>query len=84
MKKTLIISIFLPYISLCQDIKQFSQCDLIINQILENTASYINQKNTPNIEFKFIINTKIFNNNLFYSSISIHDIFFYRLWFFRF
>ena len=58
MKKILLASLCLPIIGFGQDIKYFSKCDLIINQVLENTASYINNRNKPITEFKFYLNNQ--------------------------
>ena len=36
-----------------QDLRVFNKSDIIINQILGNTVSFIMEKNTPKTEFKF-------------------------------
>ena len=45
MKKLLLILLCLPMISFGQDIRNFTIKDLIINQVLENTINYIENKN---------------------------------------
>ena len=63
MKKLLLILLCLPFIGFGQDLKGFSKCDIIINQVLENTVSFINDKNTPKTEFRFYLNNKKFPIN---------------------
>ena len=53
MKKLLLILLCLPMIGFVQDLKVFNKSDIIINQILENTVSFIMEKHTPKAEFKF-------------------------------
>lgn len=53
MKKLIIILLFLPIISFGQEVILFKKSDIIINQILENTFSFINKKNKKKILFKF-------------------------------
>jgi hypothetical protein len=53
MKKLIIILLFLPIISFGQEVMLFKKSDIIINQILENTFSFINKKNKKKILFKF-------------------------------
>jgi len=59
MKKLLLILLCLPMIGFGQDSRSFNKCDLIINQVLENTASFIKDKKTIKPEFRFyLINKK--------------------------
>jgi hypothetical protein len=53
MKKLLLILLCLPMIGLGQDIRVFTKYDLMVNQVLENTVSFIKEKNTPKTEFRF-------------------------------
>ena len=53
MKKLLLILLCLPFIGFGQDIRVFTKYDLIVNQVLENTVSFIKEKNTPKTEFRF-------------------------------
>tara|TARA_B100001250_G_scaffold379665_1_gene370513 strand:+ start:988 stop:1242 length:255 start_codon:yes stop_codon:yes gene_type:complete len=57
MKKLLLILLCLPFIGFGQDVRGFSKCDIIVNQVLENTVSFIKDINTPKKEFRF------YNNN---------------------
>ena len=63
MKKLLLILLCLPMIGFGQDFRGFSKCDIIINQVLENTVSFIKDKNTPKTEFRFYLNNKTFPIN---------------------
>ena len=56
MKKTLIILLCFPMIGFGQDLRICSKHDIIINQILENTVSFI--KPPPKVEFRFYLNQK--------------------------
>ena len=47
-----------PLISFGQDIKVFSSTDIVINQLLENTVSFIKYKNTPKTDFRFYLTAK--------------------------
>ena len=38
-----------------QDISGFSKRDIIVNQVLENTVSFIRQRNIPKTEFRFYL-----------------------------
>jgi hypothetical protein len=58
MKKLILILFSLPIFGFAQNVAYFSKCDLIINQVLENTATYINKRNTPITEFKFYFNNQ--------------------------
>ena len=55
MKKFLLILLCLPFIGFGQDLRGFSKCDIIINQVLENTTSFIKDKKTPKPEFRFYL-----------------------------
>lgn len=61
MKNLSLLLLVLPMIGFGQDLKSFNKQDVIINQILENTASFINKKNTPKVEFRFYLNQKEYN-----------------------
>ena len=52
MKKLLLILIALPIIGFGQDIRGFSKRDIIVNQVLENTVTFIRQKNIPKTEIR--------------------------------
>ena len=52
MKKLLLILLCLPMIGFGQDIRHFTIKDLIINQVLENTINYIENKNKVTYTFK--------------------------------
>ena len=41
-----------------QDARGFSKCDIIVNQVLEKTVSFIKDINTPKTEFRFYNNAK--------------------------
>jgi len=56
MKKLLLILYCLPVISFGQDLRIFNKCDIIINQVIENTVSFIKDKNTARTEFRFYLN----------------------------
>jgi hypothetical protein len=58
MKKLLLLLLFFPLIVFGQDVRNFSSSDIIINQLLQNTFSFIEYKNTPKIEFRFYLTTK--------------------------
>ena len=53
MKKKLLILLSLPMIGISQDKTVFNKYDLMINQVLENTVSFIKQTNITNREFRF-------------------------------
>ena len=55
MKKLLLILLCLPFIGFGQDIRVFSKRDFIVNQVLENTVSFIRQRNIPKTEFRFYL-----------------------------
>ena len=46
----------LPMIGFGQDLRIFNKCDILINQVIENTVSFIKYKNTPRTEFRFYLN----------------------------
>ena len=52
-KLILILFIGLPMIGFGQDLIRVSKCEIIINQVLENTVSYLNKNNQPKTEFRF-------------------------------
>ena len=58
MKKTLFILLCLPFIGFGQDLREFNKCDIIVNQVLENTARFIKDRNTPKTEFRFYLNNQ--------------------------
>tara|TARA_B100000945_G_C20344104_1_gene578866 strand:- start:372 stop:626 length:255 start_codon:yes stop_codon:yes gene_type:complete len=60
MKKFLLILLCLPFIGFGQDLRSFSKCDIIINQVLENTTSFIKDKKTPKPEFRFYLKNQRF------------------------
>ena len=41
-----------------QDVRGFSKCDIIVNQVLENTVSFIKDKSTTKTEFRFYLNNQ--------------------------
>ncbi len=41
-----------------QDLRGFSKCDIIVNQVLENTVSFIKDNNTSKTEFRFYLNNE--------------------------
>ena len=53
MKKILLILLCLPIIGVGQGKRVFTKYDLMINQVLENTVSFIKQKNITKREFRF-------------------------------
>ena len=55
MKKLLLILLCLPFIGFGQDIRGFSKRDIIVNQVLENTVSFIRERNIPKTEFRFYL-----------------------------
>jgi hypothetical protein len=55
MKKLILILLCFPLLSFGQDLIVFTKHDLVINQILHNTAQYFNDKNTPKVEFRFFL-----------------------------
>ena len=55
MKKLLLILLCLPMIGFGQDLRTFTNCDLIINQLLENTISFIEDRNSPKLNFRFYL-----------------------------
>ena len=58
MKKLLLLLLYLPFIGLGQDVRGFSKCDIIVNQVLENTVTFISGRNTPKTEFRFYLNNE--------------------------
>jgi hypothetical protein len=58
MKKILLILLCLPMILFGQELREFNKYDIIINQVLENSVSFIKDKNTPKKEFKFYLNNQ--------------------------
>ena len=58
MKKLLLILLCLPFIGFGQDVRAFSSCDIIINQLLENTVSFIKYKDAPKKDFRFYLTTQ--------------------------
>ena len=58
MKKLLLILLCLPFIGFGQDLRGFSKCDIIVNQVLENTVSFIKDKSTTKTEFRFYMNNE--------------------------
>jgi len=55
MNKLLLILLCLPIIGFGQDVRVFSKCDIIVNQFLENTVSFIRQRSITKTEFRFYI-----------------------------
>lgn len=55
MNKLILILLCLPLLGFGQDLIVFTKHDLVINQILHNTAQYFNDKNTPKVEFRFFL-----------------------------
>ena len=55
MNKLILILLCLPLLGFGQDLIVFTKRDLVINQILHNTAQYFNDKNTPKEEFRFFL-----------------------------
>ena len=53
MKKLLLILLCLPIIGVGQGKRVFTKYDLMVNQVLENTVSFIKQSNIPKTEFRF-------------------------------
>ena len=53
MNKLILILLCLPLLGFGQDLIVFTKRDLVINQILHNTAQYFNDKNTQKVEFRF-------------------------------
>ena len=58
MKRLLLILLCLPMIGFGQDLRGLNKCDIIINQILENTVGFIKDRNTPKEEFRFYLNNQ--------------------------
>tara|TARA_B100001250_G_C19245747_1_gene548448 strand:- start:78 stop:371 length:294 start_codon:yes stop_codon:yes gene_type:complete len=58
MKRVLIILFFFPIFGFTQELRYFNHYDIFINQVLENTANFIKDKNTPEINFRFYLVTK--------------------------
>jgi len=60
MKKTFLILLCFPLFGFGQDknIRGFSKCDIIFNQVLENTVGFIKDINTPKREFRFYLDNK--------------------------
>mgnify|MGYP001249474308 CR=1 FL=1 len=65
MKQLLLILLFLPVISfgqsLSKDIKHnlsYNTCDIMINQVLENTIKFIAEKNETKENFRFYLKPK--------------------------
>ena len=55
MKKIILILLCHPLLGFGQDLIVFTKRDLVINQILHNTAKYFSDKNTPKVEFRFLL-----------------------------
>ena len=55
MKKLILILLCFPLLSFGQNVIVFTKRDLVINQILHNTAKYFSDKNTPKVEFRFLL-----------------------------
>ena len=53
MKKLLLVLLCLPMIGFGQELITFKKSDIILNQVLENTVSFIKNKNKPKIRFRF-------------------------------
>ena len=58
MKKILLMLLCVPLFSFGQDIRRFSKCDIIINQVLENTVSFIKHIQNPKKEFSYYLNNE--------------------------
>ena len=58
MKKLLLILLCLPIIGFGQDMRKASNCDIIINQLIESTVSFIKHKNVPKKKFRFYLITQ--------------------------
>tara|TARA_B110000196_G_scaffold118005_1_gene102505 strand:+ start:523 stop:777 length:255 start_codon:yes stop_codon:yes gene_type:complete len=58
MKKLLLTLLCLPIIGFGQDVKNFTHCDIMINQLLEHTVSFIKHKNAPKTKFRFYLTTQ--------------------------
>jgi len=57
--KNLILILLCLSMTVCgQDAKSFDKCDLIINQILENTTRFIKDQKTNKSEFRFYLLSK--------------------------
>jgi len=48
----------MPLAGFAQELRDYNKCDLIINQVLENTASFIKDKKTSKTKFRFYLNNK--------------------------
>ena len=55
MSKLLFLVSYLPFIGFAQDVRNYSSCDVIVNQLIENTVSFIKYKNTPKTNFRFYL-----------------------------
>ena len=55
MKKIILILLCPPLLGFGQNLIVFTKRDLVINQILHNTAQYFNDKNTLKVEFRFFL-----------------------------
>ena len=55
MKKIILILLCPPLLGFGQNVIVFTKRDLVINQILHNTAKYFSDKNTPKVEFRFLL-----------------------------
>ena len=58
MKKISLLFLCIPLTGLAQELRDFNKCDIIINQVLENTASFIANKRTIKTKFRFYLNNK--------------------------
>ena len=58
MKKLMLILLLSPIVGFGQDVRGFSTYDIIINQLLENTASFIKDKNAPKTNFRFYLTSQ--------------------------
>ena len=54
-KTLILILLCLPLLVIGQDLIVLTKRDFVINHILQNTAQYFNDKNTPKVEFRFFL-----------------------------
>lgn len=54
----MLILLLSPIVGFGQDVRGFSTYDIIINQLLENTASFIKDKNAPKTNFRFYLTSQ--------------------------
>ena len=57
MKKLLLVFFLLPMFGHGQDFRPITSCDLMINQLLENTIGFLRNKNAPKLNFKSSLET---------------------------